>query len=63
MLAVFFLENKCTKVINVDSKISLKPDLFREFSWLTEGTSEERKEEWAQIPANYSCLLKHIQNI
>lgn len=57
MLAVFFLENKYTKVLNVDSKISLKPYLFRELSWMTEGTSDEWKEKWAQTPANYGGKL------
>lgn len=41
MLAAFLLENKYTKVIKGDSKISLKPCLFRELLWRSEG-----KDEW-----------------
>lgn len=45
------------RLLNVDSKISLKPYLFKELSWVTEGTSDEWKEKWAQIPANYCGKL------
>lgn len=41
----FFLENKCTKVIDVDSKISLKPYLFRGV-WITEGTLGDAWDWW-----------------